>query len=118
MRGEASEFERLCKRKDFLRAYREGDRVHSESFVLYIRPTTKETHRFGLTVSRRIGRATVRNRVKRVLREVFRRNKVPLVPCCDFVVNVKHSIIETRFTDLEQEFRVAVQRWKAQRQQA
>ncbi len=66
---------------EFLRLQRKGVRVQSGHFVLYAGMLGDKTRRrLGITVSRRIGNAIVRNRLKRRVRECFRirlRNQLP-----------------------------------------
>jgi ribonuclease P protein component len=67
--------DRLHRSAEFIRLQRVGVRSQSSHFVLYagILETEPERSRLGVTVSRRIGNAVVRNRVKRRIREVYRR---------------------------------------------
>ncbi len=51
-----------------------GRRVHTRHFVMMVL-SHDQGSRLGITVSKRVGRAVARNRVKRVVREVFRRNR-------------------------------------------
>jgi ribonuclease P protein component len=61
------------RRADFLYAQREGVRVTTPHFVLLLAASgLAGPARLGLVVSRKVGNAVVRNRVKRVLRECFR----------------------------------------------
>ncbi|TVQ87322.1 MAG: ribonuclease P protein component [Deltaproteobacteria bacterium] len=72
---------RLRKRADFLRVQRSGARRKLRHTVvcLTVRADPKLCPaRFGLTVSRKVGPAVVRNRVKRRLREAIRRQRGPL----------------------------------------
>jgi ribonuclease P protein component len=67
---------RLSRSSDFQRIYRQGSSTASRFLVLYSfrRPaeTGAEGPRLGLSVSKKLGGAVVRNRVKRLLREAFR----------------------------------------------
>lgn len=83
--------ERLKKRAEFKRTQRKGRRSTGPHLVVYARPNSLEWSRLGLTVSRKVGKATRRNRWKRRLREIFRRNKAEIPSGYDVVVIVKHS---------------------------
>jgi ribonuclease P protein component len=64
---------RLRRRADFLRVRRAGLRSQSQHFVIYLAVLPDQTTaRLGLAVSRQVGNAVVRNRIKRRLRESFR----------------------------------------------
>lgn len=64
---------RLRKRSEFQKVYEEGLRVSGKYFTLFFRQTSLDAPgRFGLTVSRKVGKAVVRVRVKRLLRESVR----------------------------------------------
>ena len=67
--------DRLHRSAEFLRLQRNGVRFQSPHFVLYAGRLEHEPERsrLGVTVSRRIGNAVVRNRVKRRVRECFRK---------------------------------------------
>lgn len=61
----------IRKRADFLRANK-GLRVAKPGFVLLVSPNGQDAARFGVTVTKKIGNAVVRNRMKRRLRELAR----------------------------------------------
>ena len=61
----------LTRRADFLAANR-GLRVARPGFVLLARPNGGEGKRYGITVTKKIGNAVVRNRMKRRFRELLR----------------------------------------------
>ncbi|MFO7839396.1 MAG: ribonuclease P protein component [Desulfosalsimonadaceae bacterium] len=70
-----SRSERLLKRHQFLAVSRRGRKVQDACFIVYYRPGGTDNPRLGVTVSRRVGNAVTRNRVKRVIREFFRNNR-------------------------------------------
>ncbi|NIO11678.1 MAG: ribonuclease P protein component [Deltaproteobacteria bacterium] len=65
----------LTRRSEFLSLSRGGKKVYTPHFILISRANQREVHRLGITVSAKIGGAVVRNRIKRVLREYFRKNQ-------------------------------------------
>jgi len=79
---------RLRRRREFLTVQQDGRRRHTAHFVVIARPSASDGARLGITASSRIGNAIVRNRVKRVVREVFRRRRRRL-PSDDLVVIAK-----------------------------
>jgi ribonuclease P protein component len=66
---------RIRKRADFLRVQQRGKKLSAGPLVGLILPSSTPTARLGLTVSSKVGNAVVRARVKRQLREVFRRRR-------------------------------------------
>jgi ribonuclease P protein component len=77
---------RLRKRSEFLEVQSRGARLHTPHFVLLVLRTEPQTGQlFGVTATRKLGGAVMRNRVKRVLREVFRRNRELFPPDCRLV---------------------------------
>jgi ribonuclease P protein component len=88
--------------------YRRGRRVRSPSFTLFALANAVGRCRLGITVTRRIGGAVLRNRVKRRLREVFRLNRAALCPPLDLVINAHAGIENRSVRELESEFRRGV----------
>jgi ribonuclease P protein component len=80
---------RLRRRREFLQSQRQGQRRHSRSFVVIQAPGRAGTSRLGVTVSSRVGNAVVRNRVKRLVREIFRNRRLDLPAVLDVVVIAK-----------------------------
>ena len=90
--------------------YGRGRKIHCPHFVVYVLENGLDHHRLGITVSRKVGKAVVRNKVKRRLREVFRANKPNWNVHFDMVLNVKRSAAEAVFEELRTDFREALDR--------
>jgi ribonuclease P protein component len=87
--------DRLRKRFEFRRMREQGRRVHTRSFVVQIARGSQPHSRLGITVSRQVGNAVRRNRIKRLLREAFRQHRDLLPPSADLVVIAKaHCRVE------------------------
>jgi ribonuclease P protein component len=87
MRPRSSSRARLSRSAEFERVYRQGRSTANRHLVLYAFPNpSTQTPRLGLSVSRKVGGAVQRNRVKRLLREAFARQEPGLSPGQDLVV--------------------------------
>lgn len=74
---------------------------HANSYlVLYARPNRTSTNRVGITVSKKLGCAVVRNRVRRRLREVYHLHETQFAPGWDIVVVARTRCITADFQKL------------------
>jgi ribonuclease P protein component len=100
--------ERLLKRGDFVRLSETGRKIHTPHFIILWGPSETGTVRVGITVSRKVGNAVTRNRLKRLLREYYRLHK-ELFICSDFNLIVKRGGDTLRYGDLCLELGKALQ---------
>ena len=84
---------RLRARREFLAAQSSGVRIHTPHFVLIVArgPEPSAAARLGITVTRKVGDAVRRNRVKRVVREAFRLDPTFLPAGIDLLVIAKNG---------------------------
>jgi ribonuclease P protein component len=78
--------ERLSTRSEYTRCYRDGERLRTTYFTVYAYQRGENLRRLGLAVGKAVGNAVIRNRVKRRLRELFRRHKASLPEGYDLFV--------------------------------
>jgi ribonuclease P protein component len=94
---------RLLARRDFLFLQKRGKRRHCPHFVVLTAPARQPWPRLGVTVSRRFGKAVVRNRMKRMLREFFRQYQVDIIPAQDIVIIPKAGAETLSFSHIVEE---------------
>lgn len=91
---------RIRNRKDFATVFSEGARARSENFVLYSKPNGLGHPRLGVSVGKKASPSSVRrNRMKRMLREIFRNNKSAFFSN-DVVVVVKNDVSDRKSGEL------------------
>lgn len=126
---------RLRRRREFLRVQRSGAKYHTRFFLVFVAPSalrpqgrppvaSRDTGggdtdhsagsaaaeqlpetRLGVTVTRKVGKAVKRNRIKRLVREAFRRERHPLPAGLDLVFVAKRDATEATFEDVIQDLR-------------
>lgn len=89
------------RRDEFDACFGQGRKLFSRLFVLFVLPREQGAWRLGQAVSKKIGSAVQRNRVKRLVREFFRLRQDRLPQGLDVVVIPKRGI-DTRTLNLEQ----------------
>lgn len=101
-----SKLQTLRSSQQFRRVYEQGHRVHTPFFSAFILGTGSGERRYGITVTRKIGNAVIRNRCKRRLREVIQGYKPDgsNLGGFDLVINVKAGLAEADFKELQEAF--------------
>lgn len=115
-----SKNERIAKRREFVRIYEQGRKHFSRFFVLFFAGNELGHPRLGITVTRKLGKAHERNRLKRWVREIYRRRRDALGlenQSLDLVVNVKTAAREAAFSDFARDLESAIRRVSEQTRQ-
>ena len=75
MRFSFKKEDRILKRSEFLELTQIGRRLQNDCFIVFFKPGKLDGSRLGVTVTRKVGKAAQRNRIKRLVREFFRLNR-------------------------------------------
>jgi ribonuclease P protein component len=103
--------DRLRKRREFEECYASGVRVSGRHLQLFLLARKDaENSRIGISVGRRSGGAVVRNRLRRRVREIFRRGRKGLPAGLQIVVNIKPSAAAAEFSELAEDYSSALAR--------
>lgn len=100
--------ERIRKKKDFLLLYKKGRRYRGKYFNLIYLSSDRGLSRMATVVSRKVGNSVDRNKIKRHMRELFRRNKDLFKDPVDMVIIPKKDILDLSWTSLQKEYLSAI----------
>jgi ribonuclease P protein component len=86
--------DRILKRSDFLRLQRIGKNIQNNHFIASFGPGRYQRSRLGITVTKKVGNAATRNRIKRLSREYFRLNRHKIAGNWDINIIAKKEAAE------------------------
>lgn len=98
---------RIKDKKEFNNLIKTGKILKNKFFVIYYREKKKDNSRFGITFSKKFGKAYERNYYKRIMREIIRKNRKSFSNLSDYIIimrseckNEKYVFLQTQLTDL------------------
>ena len=101
----------LTASPEFERVYRNGSVYRGRLFSVHALPNTLGEPRLGLSVSKKVGTAVKRNKVRRRLKEMFRSSAKRLPSDLDFVISARPAAAKASFEELNEEFSRSVNRF-------
>lgn len=95
---------RLKKRYQFNYVYKSGEHLSSEHLVLYFCSSKTKNIKVGFAVTKKVGHAVVRNKIRRRLREIVKKQLPVLEQHYNIIVVAKDNITDASFEKLSSEF--------------
>lgn len=103
--------ERLRRQPEFRAVFDQGRRTNGRFMTVLLRPNQLQVARLGVVASKKLGGAVQRNRAKRLVRDIFRRNKrEPAVAGQDIVVIPRRELLDAAITALEADYQAVLRR--------
>lgn len=103
--------QRIKKNKEFQRIFKKGKSFANRQFIVYVLKSDQPEFRVGLSVSKKVGNAVTRNRIKRYIRQTFLERKDDLMQNADYVIIARQQAAEMDFHEskksLEHVLRIA-----------
>ena len=85
--------DKLRKNKSFQAVYKGGKSLSNRLLVLYMLPNQAGCRKIGFAAGKRLGNAVVRNRVKRMMREAFRLNRMKMPNSYDYILVGRQPVV-------------------------
>ena len=100
---------RIRRRREFQRVFDAGRRAHGRYLTIIAAPSPGADSRLGIVASKKLGGAVVRNRAKRLIREVFRTQKSP-DRASDLVIIPKTAALQVQAAEVISDYRTTLKR--------
>lgn len=88
----------IKKASEFQYTLKSGKWYSSDILMLYICNKNQEMNRIGIAVGKKVGKSVVRNRMKRLIREAYRKYEEQVVTGHDFIIILKNKIDAEKIT--------------------
>ncbi len=92
----------LKEKKDFETIFKLRNQISSKFYYIYIRDNNLDKFRFGICVSKKIGNAVVRNRIKRRVKDIIDKSKL-LFGNKDYIIVLKKSTRDAKYLELKED---------------
>lgn len=100
---------RIHFQKDFNKIFKEGKKIKSSDFQILILKNSLDYSRIAVKINKKVGKAYQRNKIKRILKEIFRNNQ-DKIQGLDIMIIPYRSILDKTYKEVEEEFLTAFQK--------
>ncbi|MDN4071424.1 MULTISPECIES: ribonuclease P protein component [Fictibacillus] len=102
---------RIKKNEEFQEVFKRGKSSANRQFVIYALEKSDQSHlRLGLSVSKRVGNAVTRNRIKRVVKEIFMKHEGEILSGRDYIIIARNPTADMDFSEMEKSLLHVLQR--------
>lgn len=90
------------EKKDFDKAFKERNQFKSKYFYVYISNNECNKYRFGICVSKKTGKAYIRNKLKRRIKDIIDKSKLQFLNK-DYIIVLKKSTVNAEYLELKED---------------
>lgn len=101
---------RVSNSADYSSIYKNGRKIPGRYIIVYLLKNDLGYNRYGIVTSKKIGKAVVRNKIKRRLRAIIKDNMPKVKTSFDIVLIGRHKIGGTPFDLLEKDFTIVMRK--------
>lgn len=95
-------YEMIKKHQDFTNIINQKNYRQNACFIIYREPTTNTIPHYGIAISKKIGNAVVRNKLKRQVRNIIDNNKKAFKNNYNYIIMIRRTCLNTSFQDMNQ----------------
>lgn len=92
---------KIRKNSEFRAIYKKGKSFSDKLLVLYISRNNSDFNRIGVSVSKKVGNSVTRNRIKRLIKEVYRHNEMNIKKGYDLIFIARNSAKGKSYNEIE-----------------
>jgi ribonuclease P protein component len=92
---------RLRKNLEFKKVYSGGKNYWNRNLTLYKKKNNLEETRFGITITKKVGKAVIRNKIRRRIKEIYRKNLYRIKSGYDLIFIPKQNVVDISYKELE-----------------
>ena len=89
---------------DFTNIIKKANFYKGKGFVIYIKDNNLDKYRFGISVSKKVGNAVIRNKIKRQIRMIIDQYKKNYQKNLDYIIIVKNGFLDYSFQDIKNSY--------------
>lgn len=102
----------IKKNDEYKKIYNEGNSLSDYNLVLFFKKNGKNYNRYGFTTAKKIKKAVVRNKIRRRLKEIVRKNNIKVSKGYDIIIMARLNSINADYKMLEKSFIKNIKRKK------
>jgi ribonuclease P protein component len=92
---------RLRKNLEFKKVYSGGKNYWNRNLTLYKKKNNLQETRFGITITKKVGKAVIRNKIRRRIKEIYRKNLYRIKSGYDLIIIPKQNVVDISYKELE-----------------